>query len=171
MVKDDPHRFNGIWTTAILCLGLAAIGVCVVIPQMDANARLTQERARLAADLDQINRQATVNEEFLSKIENDPQLAQRLAQRQMKFIRQGESLLQYKGAELPQPGSAEMSPFSLVRIPPPIAPPRYEPVGGIVGKYLLDSHIRLYVLAGGLFMVAMGLIISAHDASDLRPGT
>jgi hypothetical protein len=168
MVKDDKLS-SGAWTLAALCLGLAVIAACIIVPQADANRRMAYERARLEADLDQINHQASVNEEFLAKIESDPQLAQRLAQRQMKFIRQGESLLPYKSQSAPS--AAPVSPFSLVHVPPPAAFPAYEPAGGILSRYLLDSHVRLYCLGGGLFLVAMGLVCSSNAANDSRLGT
>jgi hypothetical protein len=165
---------RGTWTLVPLVLGLAAIAVCVVFPQIDANRRLDYERQKLVADLDQINRQTALNEEFLGKIEIDPQLAQRLAQRQMKFIRQGESVLPYKprstGSGVTSPlSAAQESPFSLVRVPPPPAQAPYQPAGGIIGEAMLDSHFRLYCLAGGLFLVAVSLVLGSNDDHAPRP--
>jgi hypothetical protein len=165
---------GGAWTLIPLCLGLTAIAVCVVIPQIDANRRLDYQRQKLLADLDQINRQTSVNDDFLRKIEIDPQLAQRLAQRQMKFIRQGESLLPYKaraatsGVTGPL-SAAQESPFSLVRVPPPPVQAPYQTAGGWIGEALLDSHVRLYCLAGGLFLVAVGLVLGSNDDHAARP--
>jgi len=113
----------------------------------------------LLADLDQINQQFAINDQFLARLESDPQLAQRLAQRQMRFVRQGESLLVYKG----QASQTENSPYSLVHLPPPQALPAYVPAGGAVGQWLLDSHCRLYCLAAGLFLAAVGLVLSSND--------
>jgi hypothetical protein len=167
---EATQKSSGGWTIVPLCIGLAAIAACVVIPQADANGRLRYERQKLVADLDQINQQASVNEAFLKKIEIDPQLAQRLAQRQMKFIRQGESLLPYKSQPRVVKAStalaAEISPFSLVRVPPPAEQAPYQPDGGTLSFWLLDSHIRLYCLAGGLFLVAMGLILGSNDSHE-----
>jgi hypothetical protein len=135
---------------------------------------LDYERQKLVADLDQINRQTSLDDEFLRKIEIDPQLAQRLAQRQMKFIRQGESLLPYKaraatsGAAGPL-SPAQESPFSLVRVPPPPVQAPYSVAGGWIGEALLDSHVRLYCLAGGLFLVAVGLVLGSNGDHAPRP--
>ena len=160
---DDVQK-DSRWTILALCLGLVAIAVCVIIPQVDANRRLAYERQKLLADLNQINQQTAINEEFLARLDSDPQLAQRLAQRQMKFIRQGESLLPYKG----QASAAVVSPYSLVRVPPPLPLPAYVPPGGAVGRLLLDSHTRLYYLAGGLFLAAVGLVLSSNE--ERHPG-
>jgi hypothetical protein len=163
---------GGGWTIGILLIGLTAIAVCVLIPQADANGRLAYERSKLQADLQQINEQASVNEAFLAKIESDPQLAQRLAQRQMKFIRQGESLLPLKSSTSGDyTVAAEISPYSLVRVPPPPALPPYEPAGGLLGQWLLDSHVRLYCLGGGLFLVAMALVVGSNEPHEASLGT
>jgi hypothetical protein len=157
---------GGLFTIPLLCLGVAAIGACVLVPQIDANRRLAYERDKLAADLDQIKQQTALNEKFLAETETDPQLAQRLAQRQMKFIRQGESLLSFKSNSPPTKETrllaAEVSPFSLVRVPAPAALPPYQGAGGVAAD-LLDSHIRLYCLAGGLFLVAAGLVLGSNE--------
>jgi len=165
-------------TLTLLCLGLAAVAACVIIPQADANRQLAYERDKLLADLHQIDAQAAVNEAFLKNIESNPQLAQRLAQRQMKLIRQGESLLPMKAKPAGNGYSgetgaiaAEVSPFTLVHLSPPPPAPPYQPAGGLVGHWLLDSHIRLYCLAGGMFLVAMSLVLSsnASEPSDGYP--
>lgn len=161
---------GGGWTLAALLLGLSAIAACMIVPQIDDNGRMAYEQRRLQADLDQINRQTAVNEQFLAKLESDPQLAQRLAQRQMKFIRQGESLLSYKSPGGQPAAAAQMSPFSLVHVPPPAAMAAYQPSGGMVSQWLLDSHNRLYCLAGGLFLAAMGLILGSDEPTcSARP--
>jgi hypothetical protein len=169
--QSSPRGGRGL-TIALLLAGLATISVCAIVPQADANRRLQRERDKLLADLEQISLQTAVNEDFLKNMESDPQLAQRLAQRQMKFIRQGESLLPYKAQpEKSSTINAEVSPFSLVSVPPPAALPPYQPAGGPVAVALLDSHVRLYTMAGGLFFVAMGLILSSNDPDDSRSGS
>src|SRR3954447_7987544 len=74
---------GGLWTIPLLCMGLAIIAACVIVPATDENRRLAYERERLKADLEQISRQIDVNDEFLKRIGDDPTLAERLAQRQM----------------------------------------------------------------------------------------
>ena len=157
---DDTAVQEGPWTILALCLGLVLIAAGVIAPQLDSNHRLDLQRMQLQADLDQLNRQAAINEQFLGRLESDPQLAQRLAQRQMKFIRQGQSMLNYKG----EPADVPVSPYSLVHVPPPPALPAYVPAGGTVGRWLLDDHLRLYILAAGLFLAAVGLVLSPNEA-------
>ena len=164
MDNTPSWKSDGGWTVGALIIGMTTIGLTAILPQLDANRRLAFDRSRLAADLDQINRQTTVNEAFLAKIESDPQLAQRLAERQMKVIRQGESLLVYKSERNPDSGgAADVSPFSLLAVPAaaPVAP--YHAPGGILGGWLLDPHIRLHCLAGGFFLVAAGLVLGSNE--------
>ena len=166
--KTQSVPAGGRWTIPVLLLGLCVTAACVIVPQMDANRRLAYERDRLVADLDQINRQSSVNEEFLAKIEEDPQLAQRLAQRQMSFIPKGESLLPYKPPHSGLPiAASDISPFSLVHLPAPPMQAPYEPAGPEPAQLLLDSHVRLYALAGGLYLVAMGLVLGSNGR-DVR---
>src|SRR5207302_303220 len=151
---------GGGWTIAALCIGLALIAATVVIPQADANRRLVYEREKLRMDLDQIRKQVAVNGEFLKKIENDPQLAERLAQRQMKFVRQGTSILELKGEDQPS-ATGDMSPFQIVNVPPPPALPPYQPIGGLLASACRSGRSQLYVLGAGMMLVAMGLVLGA----------
>jgi hypothetical protein len=160
---------SGGWTVALLLLGLAMIAVAVVFPQIDANRRMNYERQKLQRDLTQITRQAAANEAFLKQIERDPQLAERLAGRQMHFIPEGANLLGRRRSLTPASRTAEMaevSPFALIRVgmPAPLAP--YQPAGGVIGQWLLNSQVRLYGLAAGLFLVAAGLILGANGSGD-----
>ena len=91
-----------------------------------------QPPARLRAgktrrDADAITEQVKVNDEFLHKVSDDPTLAERLAQRQMKIVRQGTRVLDLKsrGDE-----EAEMSPFHLTTVPPPDPLPPFQSRGG-----------------------------------------
>ena len=116
-----PVRAGG-WTITILCIGIALLACCIIIPQADANRRLAYQRQKLQADLEQIQKQAAVNEEFLKKGADDPTLAERLAQRQMKFVREGTSVLKLDGRD-----PIDSSPFLLVRVPPPPPLPSFYP--------------------------------------------
>jgi hypothetical protein len=157
--------FGRISTLTALMAGLAVIAMCVIVPQADANRRMAYEHDRLMADLDQINHQKSVNEEFIAKLDSDPQLAQRLAQRQMRMMPQGESLLAYKTSG-PTTGAGVVSPFTLVHVPAPEALPPYQAAGGVLGEWLLDSHVRLYCLGAGLYVVAMGLVLGSNGPHE-----
>lgn len=146
---------GGGWTIPFLCAGIALIACCLIIPQADANRRVAWQRAKLQADLEQIERQITVNDEFLHRLADDPTLAERLAQRQMKVIREGTSILELKDQEI----SDQMSPFLLVNLPPPAPMPEYRPVGGVFASLCRQNRPRLYLMGGGLMLVAAGLVL------------
>jgi hypothetical protein len=97
-----------------------------------------------------------VNAEFLQKVADDPTLAERLAQRQMKFIRQGTSILDLRdGGEVNQ----QTSPFQLVTLPPPNPIPAYRPLGGMLSAVVRNARARLYLIGAGLLMLACGLVL------------
>ena len=58
--------------------------------------------------LDYFKQQAKVNQEFLSRIETDVNLAERLAQRQMKLVREGATVLELKGMQAQQKAASQM---------------------------------------------------------------
>jgi hypothetical protein len=165
-VEDDlgPPPKGGGWTVATLCAGVCIIACCVIIPQADANRRLVYERERLQVDLDSIRKQVATNDEFLHRVADDPNLAERLAQRQMKIIREGTRVLELKkdggkGAAGAGPllGS-DVSPFHLVAVAPPPPMPPYRANGGRLASLCYDPHKRLYLMGMGLFLMAAGLV-------------
>jgi hypothetical protein len=170
-VEDDlgPPPRGGGWTVAALCAGIGLVACCVIIPQADANRRLVYERERLKIDLDSIRKQVATNDEFLHRVADDPNLAERLAQRQMKIIREGTRVLELKkpaGNGRGPAGAAsalsqtpdDVSPFHLVAVAPPPPMPPYEPTGGALAGLCYDPHRRLYLMGAGLFLMAAGLV-------------
>jgi hypothetical protein len=133
------------------------------VPATDENRRLAYERERLKADLEQISRQIDVNDEFLKRIGDDPTLAERLAQRQMKMVREGTSVLELKGER----GRRPMSPYELVTLPPPPEMPPYRPVGGVLSEYCQNPRTRLRVIGVGLLLTAMGLVLGAAPKREM----
>jgi len=158
-VEDDdlaalsPAPTGGGWTIPLLCMGIAIISFCLIIPQADANRRLAYERAALRADLESIQTQVATNDEFLRRLASDPTLAERLAQRQLNLQRAGTMTLPV------QLGNGSTSPFDLVKVPPPEPMEPYEPVGGKLAAVCRDSRSRLYLMGVGLFVLAAGLIL------------
>lgn len=148
-----PVRAGG-WTITLLCVGIALLACCIIIPQADANRRLAYQRQKLQADLEQIQKQAAVNEEFLKKVADDPTLAERLAQRQMKFVREGTRVLKLDGRD-----PIDSSPFLLVRVPPPPPLPAFHPPGGQLASLCRDPRSRTYLMGAGLLLVAFGLVL------------
>jgi hypothetical protein len=169
---DDlgPAPRGGGWTLALLCAGIALVACTVLIPAADANRRLAYEREKLKLDLESVRKQVATNDDFLKRVADDPNLAERLAQRQMKIIRQGTRVLELKSQKKPgsAPGTAvtaaagftadDMSPFHLVHVAPPPPLPPYQPVGGLLAGLCYNPHTRLYLSGIGLLLMAVGLV-------------
>ncbi len=147
---------GGAWTIPLMCAGIALIACCLLIPAADENHQLTYEGASLRADLEQIQKQVETNQEFLTRMRMDPALAKRLAQRQMKMVREGTNVLELKG----HPLRASPSPFLLVTLPPPAPLAPYRPVGGHFAAMCRDPRLQLYMLGAGMMMIATGLVCS-----------
>jgi hypothetical protein len=148
---------SGVWTIPLLCAGIAILACCLLIPAADENRRLTWERERLKADLEQIQKQVHVNDAFLAKLMSDPALSERLARRQMKMVREGTSVLNTKATM----GKEGLSPFLLVTLPPPAEMPEYQPLGGVLSDLCRNAKSQLYLTGAGLLMIACGLVMGS----------
>jgi hypothetical protein len=146
---------GGGWTIPLICIGMAIIACCVLVPAADENRRIAYETQRLEADLEQIKDQIQMNDQFLRRVSEDPSLSERLAQRQLKIIREGTGVLTLKG----QATSRDMSPFDLVTLPPPPELPPYQPIGGAMSALCRHPRTRLYGLGIGMILVAAGLVL------------
>jgi hypothetical protein len=156
---QHPRSGGGAFTLPMLCGGIALIAACLLIPQVDANRRLVYERMKLQNDLEAVDRQVEVNDQFLQMVANDPNLAERLAQRQMKIIRKGTEVLNLKSG----PGD-EMSPYQLTAVPVPPDLPPYQPRGGKLAQLCYNPKSRLYLMGVGLLAVAVGLVMGFGPA-------
>ncbi|HEX5243429.1 MAG TPA: hypothetical protein VFW23_09245 [Tepidisphaeraceae bacterium] len=146
---------GGGWTIPLLCAGIAIIACCMVMPQIDANRRLAYEKMTLKSDLVLIQKQVSVNDEFLKKIVDDPSLAERLAQRQLKRVRKGQHVLKIRDEK------PDMSPFQITAVSPPPAPPPYKPLSGTIAYLCYSARNRLYLTGIALAMIAFGLVLGA----------
>jgi hypothetical protein len=163
---------SGAWTITILCAGLGLIAACLIIPQADANRRLVYEREQLRLDLQQVQKQASVNKEFLNKMEIDPQLTERLAQREMRAVEQGEAVVNVgdNGSQSAQNAASaanRMSRFALVNVPPPPKLEAYQPTGGSFAELCRNPSTHVYVLGMGMIMVAGGLVLGGGGKRDV----
>ncbi len=151
-----PAHGSAWWTIPLLCVGLGIIAWCVLIPASNANRKLVLEREKLHRDLDAVDKQIAVNQEFLKRISDDLELAERLAQRQMKYIRQGRNVL-----ELPQQSAThdQMSPFLLTAMPRPAPLAKWPIQPGPLGRIAEDSKIQLYLIGLGLLLLAASLVM------------
>jgi len=154
---DKPTPNGGAWTIPLVCLGVGIIAMCLIVPAADENRRLVWEREKLAGDLAQIEKQIAINDEFLARLSSDPGLAERLAQRQMKMVREGTSVLELPG----RVRGPDISPFELITLPPPPPLPEYRPIGGKVSQVFLHPKLRLYMLGLGLIALVLGVILGS----------
>lgn len=151
----QPPTRSG-WTFILISIGISLIASCLLIPQADEIRDLRYQCAKLKLDLEHINKQVQVNEEFVQRVSQDPSLAERLAQRQMKFIRQGATVL-----ELPNDPTQDdlSSPFLLATVPPPGPLAELQPVGGRFADLCRNTKSRLYMIGAGLMLLATGLVL------------
>ncbi len=161
---DDPKNrsLNSLWSLPLLCLGLGIIAVCVLVPAAEANKRLTADRDKLKGDLTYVESQVSANQEFLSIAGSDPEIAERLAQRQLKQIRQGTTVLELKGVHQ----KVEASPFEMISVPPPAPVAVYRAPDGILGEICGDTRRQLYTVGLGMFMVATALVLSGNPENS-----
>lgn len=158
-VASSQHRSagSGLFTIPLLCLGIAIIACCVLIPQVESNRRMAYEKLRLSRDLAQLTQQSDVNKTFLKKLGDDPDLAQRLAQRQMKLVPEGTNIL-----DLPGESQSAASPYQLVQVSPPAELSPYKPSGWGPASVFLQSRERLYLLGAGMLLIAGGLVLGTQ---------
>lgn len=144
-----------IWTIPLMCAGLSLIAACMIVPAADQNRHLAWERERLRLDLEQVQQQVEVNNSFLDKMRQDPALAERLAQRQLRVVREGSTAIHVDGDTTFQ----ERSPFSLIQVPDPEPLPAYQPIGNKFAALCRNPRTQLYLTAAALFMLAVGLVL------------
>ncbi|MGE5610119.1 MAG: hypothetical protein ACM359_12765 [Bacillota bacterium] len=154
------------WTLVLISVGIGLIACCLLIPQADENRMLLYQCTKLQMDFDHIKKQAEVNDEFLKQINEDPAVAERLAQMQMRFVRKGTSVL-----DLPELNGvqSQRSPFVLVTVPPPPPLPEYHPVGGRLARMCRDVKTRLYMMGAGLMLLATGLVLGYTPSDKDEP--
>jgi hypothetical protein len=164
---DAPAKAGGSngWTLILISVGIGLIACCLLIPQADENRILLYQCAKLQMDLDHIKKQAEVNEEFLKQINEDPSVAERLAQMQMRFVRKGSSVLDLPELDGVQ---SQRSPFVLVTVPPPPPLPEYHPVGGRLANMCRDVKTRLYMMGAGLMLLATGLVLGYTPSDTVK---
>ena len=145
------------WTIMLISAGIGLIACCLLIPQSDENTLMAYDCQKLKLDLEHLDKQVAVNQEFINRLRRDPALAERLAQRQMKFIRSGTRVLELDERMLP----GEESPFSLVSIAPPPRLPPPQLRSGRMAELCRDPKIRLYTIGTGMMLIACGLVLGA----------
>jgi hypothetical protein len=161
--ESAPVAAHHGWTIMLISAGIGLIACCVLIPQADENRLMSYECQKLKIDLEHLDKQVEVNQEFINRLGRDPGLVERLAQRQMKFIRQGARVLELNEPHLP----GEESAFSLVSIrpPPQLPPPKLR--SGRLAAMARDPKVRLYTIGTGMMLIACGLVLGATPRDSL----
>jgi cell division protein FtsB len=156
--SEATGRRASVLTIPLICLGLAILACCILIPAADENRRIAYQREQLRLDLQQLDLQIEVTRDFLRKLADDPTLAERLARRQLNVTREGSKVLEVPES---QDRFSASSPYALVNVPSPPPLPAYEPVGGRLGELCRNPRSRLYLLGVGGFSIAVGLLLGA----------
>ena len=160
---NEPRAHHG-WTIMLISAGIGLIACCLLIPQSDENTLMAYDCQKLKLDLEHLDKQVAVNQEFINRLGRDPALAERLAQRQMKFIRSGTKVLELDERMLP----GEESPFSLVSIAPPPRLPPPQLRSGRMAELCRDPKIRLYTIGTGMMLIACGLVLGATPTREMQ---
>jgi hypothetical protein len=164
-MDDQSNRsLTSIWSLPMLCAGLGLIAICVLVPAAETNKRLTADRDKLKRDLTYTESQVSANQEFLSVAGTDPEISERLAQRQFRQIRQGTSVMELKGLNQ----KIEASPFEMISVPPPPPTEEYHPLTGILGDICGDAHRQMYTVGLGMFMAATALVLGASGKETMK---
>lgn len=138
-----------------MCFGIALIACALIVGQVEENRQMAWQKNKLQMDLDHLRKQSDTNVEFLERIKTDANLVERLAQRQMKLVREGAAVLELKGSA----GEEGLSAFKLVKTPsPPIVEP-YRPADTPLTRLFGTARQRLVASGMGAFLVAVGLIM------------
>ncbi|MCY2951776.1 MAG: hypothetical protein NTU53_07330 [Planctomycetota bacterium] len=153
---------NG-WTIVLISIGINLIACCLLIPQADENRQQLYECEKLSVDLGHVKKQSQMNEEFIKQMNEDPALAERLAQRQLHLIRKGMTVLEMPGVLVSE---GDRSPFVLVSVSRPPPMPACPKIGGKLAEVFRDSRNRLYLIGGGLMLVATGLVLGSTPKAD-----
>jgi hypothetical protein len=154
MRESFARKFG--WTLPALVLGLGVVAFCLMLPQIDENRRTFHDLAQLRMEHARLAEQMRVNTLFLQRVESDPTLTARLAQRQLRVGPGGDEVgtLEIAGMR-PEP----RSPFQLVATARPADSGEYRVLGGALLDPLRNDRTRLYVMAGALLLVAAALIL------------
>jgi cell division protein FtsB len=168
-VHDARARRGSLFTIPLVCLGLAVLAACLLIPAVDQNRRMAYDREQLRRDLAHLDQQVAVNDEFLRKLADDPTLAERLARRQLNAHRDGTRVLALPESSGSLDAAALASPYALLHVAPPPPLPAYQPVGGRLGELCLDPKSRLYLMGGAMLCIVAGLLLGTAGRSQPLP--
>lgn len=159
------------WTIPMVCVGLGIVACALIIGQVEENRRVAWQRNKLKSDVEYFQKQIRKNDEFIKRIQTDPNLAERLAQLQMRQVREGLAILEVPGL----PHQNDRNPFQLATIPPPPPFEPYKPRGDLLTQAFIDQRTgqvaprkALCGIGFGLMLVAIGLVMGGPN-DEARP--
>ncbi len=156
------------WSVPALLCGFALIGACVLVPEWEENQLLAHQGRQIAQDLAHVDSQIQANEDFIARLGTDAELAERLAQRQMKMIRQGTGVLDL-GEGQPQTDAQRMSPFLLAALPPPQPIEPYRSPAPLLTTLFGHAGLRIYLLGAAILLIATAMLLDAGKPSARKP--
>ena len=128
----------------MLAIGLAIIACAIVIGQIESNRQMSWQKNKLQQDVEHLREQVRVNKDFVDRLNTDESLLERLAQRQMRLVREGSAALELTGQT-----NEIRSPFTLVRVPPPSEVQPYQPASDPLTRMLGTPHRQVWAFGAG----------------------
>jgi hypothetical protein len=167
--EADAGDRSSLWALPLLALGLGLVACGVLIPEAEENRRLADEHRLLLAEVEALDRQAALNEDFLSRLHGDADLVRRLVRRQTPVT---EPAADSDVAFVPlseSTGRFERSPFALLAAERVVAPPPTRPSGGLLADLCRHPRMRLVTLGTGLLCCLVGLLSGGSAGRTLKP--
>jgi hypothetical protein len=161
-VSPEPFfLFRLPWTMLMIAVGLSTLAACVLLPLREENRRLAHAFAGIEAEAEFVRKQVDANEQFLSRVHEDPALVDRLVMRATRRPVAGQQFLD------PQPvGSFNASPYAITQItPPPPQTPYVSDLHPALASLVTNVRSRVILIAAGLFLIGGAVIIGSKDAA------
>ena len=151
------------WALGMILVGLVALAACVLIPIREENRMLAHQFDSLRAEADFVQQQAAANAEFLTRIHNDPALAERMSMRMTRRPTAGKKFL-----DADQATAFSSSPYALTRLAAPPARPDYRSdlPPAVVGLFN-DTSSRAVLISASVFLIAAAVVLGKSAAREV----
>lgn len=152
---------GGWWSYPALAVGIGIISCAIIVGQVEENRLISWQKNKLQQDVEHLREQVRVNQDFVDRLNVDEALVERLAQRQMKLVREGSAALELTGEK-----NEIRSPFTLVRVPPPPEVQPYRPDSGPLTGIFGTARRRVWAFGAGALLIAASLILGASERRE-----
>jgi len=161
IVRGATSKLALPWALGMILVGMVALAACVLIPIREKNRQLAYQFDSLKAEADFVQQQAEANAEFVTRVHNDPALAERLSMRMTRRPTAGKKFL-----DAEQVSAFSSSPYALTRLaaPPPQAAYRSDLPPAIVGLFT-DTSSRVVLIGASIFLVAAAVVLGKSATS------